>query len=227
MRFSFRVYHLVVVVVTAAVATAALATTLALAGNATVDKPPPYNPFAGKTDAEVEATITATHARDDQFVRDFVAQHRDPRSLPVSWVTSYAPYPPSVDAAARAATLIVHGIVQTITFDPNPSGGLPYATSQIQVVGVVKGQASPVISVFQLGGPVAPGDGGRLAQLAMDPLVLPGDEVVLLLAKGSAGQLWRPVYGAGVYVVRNGIIEGEAAEHYGSGKPMQDLLSAR
>jgi hypothetical protein len=222
MKFHARSYHLLVAAVTIGVAAAALATTLALAQDTGPVKNTPHDPMAGLSPAQREAIVASAHARNDEFLRNFVAQHRDPRSLPVGWLDSYAAPPASLTAATADADLIVHGRVQNVTFERNPSGGMPISTAQVQVLDTVKGHAAQRISVGQLGGPVAKGDGGALVQFRGSELILPGDEVVLLLKQVGAGEPFRTVFGAGTYLVRNGVIAGENAEHYGvSGQPLQ------
>jgi hypothetical protein len=187
----------------------------------------PNNPDAGLTDAQRAAEVAATHAANDQFLRNFVAQHGNPHSLPVIRVGTWAAPPPTLAAAASRAQTIVHGTVQDVTFVPNPSGGLPIATAHVQVLETIKGQASQVISVGQLGGPVAQKTGGALAELDSDELVLPGDEVVLLLQPTGSSGVSRTVLGGGVYFVRNGVVTGESSEQYKlNGGSVQKLLDA-
>ncbi len=71
-----------------------------------------------------------------------------------------------------------------------------------------------MVTVTQLGGPVAHGQGGALAELDADELILPGDQVVLLLTQPVAGGSLRTVQGGGVYFVRNGAMAGESSEFY-------------
>lgn len=226
MKLHARAYHFLVVAVTVGVVAAALAATLALAQDTGPVKTPRHDPMAGLSPAQREAIVASAHARNDEFLRNFVAQRRDPRSLPVGWLDGYAAPPASLTAAATDADLIVHGRVQNVTFERNPSGGMPISTAEVGVLDTVKGRAAQRISVGQLGGPVAKGDGGVLVQFRGSQLILPGDEVVLLLKQVAAGEPYRAVFGAGTYFVRNGVIAGENAEHFGvSGQPLQRFVN--
>ena len=214
MKLRFRGYSLFVAVLTLGVATAGLATSGVLAQAIGQSGKAAPNPEAGLTDSQREAIHAAAHARNAAYLANFVAQHRDPHSLPVVWVDDWAAPPPTLQAAARAAQVIVLGQVLGVDFAENPSGGLPIATTRVQVARAIKGQAPSVVSVTQLGGPVAQAQGGALAELSSDELVLPGDQVVLLLTRPSAGGPLRTVTGGGVYFIRGGVIAGESGEFY-------------
>jgi hypothetical protein len=55
-----------------------------------------------------------------------------------------------------------------------------------------------------------------MVRLEDEELILPGDEVVLLLVRSqSATPEYRAIYGAGVQFVRNGRFSGESARRYG------------
>jgi hypothetical protein len=206
--------------------TATGAVTLALAQGAPPDKKGMPNPEAGMSDTQREAIHAETHAQNDRFLADFIAQHRDPHTLPVTWVQTYAAPPAGLQDAIRSADVIVHGRVEAVTFERNPSGGMPISTADIRVLDSVKGQAAHLISIDQAGGPVA-AEGGRLAQFDMSQLVLAGDEVVLFLQQSALGApRFQTVYGAGVYLVENGKIAGEAAIRFGvSGQPVPHFLA--
>jgi hypothetical protein len=61
-------------------------------------KPQPH-PESGLTDRQRAAIVAQTHARNARYLHDFVAQRRDPRSLPVIEVPTFAPPPlPKVPA---------------------------------------------------------------------------------------------------------------------------------
>jgi hypothetical protein len=224
MKVYFRPFQLLVVTLTAAVVGAALVTTLALAQGGGPVKTP-HDPWAGLSPSQREAIVAAAHARNDEFLRNFVAQHRDAHSLPVGSLDTYGAPPTNLAAAVTAADLVVHGKVQLVDFETNPSGGMPIATAEVRVLDTLKGHAVRLIAVGQLGGPVARENGGVLVQFRMSPLILPGDEVVLLLNQVGAAEPFRVVLG-GVYFVRNGSVVGEPAEHYGiNGEPVQQFLN--
>lgn len=87
--------------------------------------------------------------------------------------------------------------------DFTPRVGLPVARSRVEVREVVRGQKIESFDLVQLGGPVPQDDGGALAALESDPLVLAGDEVYLFLVK--ADDVYRSAAG-GVFLVENGRI---------------------
>ena len=133
-------------------------------------------------------------------------------------VSTWSPGSPSLGSAAIQASVIVHGFVQTVHFVGNPSGGMPQMTASIGVRDVGKGSvAGTTIVVRQSGGPVArPGNRGALVRLEDEELILPGDEVVLLLTRSQGPTPeYQPVYGAGVQFVRSGKFSGESAKRYG------------
>lgn len=226
MMLRIRGYNVFVVILTLLVIAAALATSAVLAQSIGGVGKLPTNPEAGLSDAQREAIHQAAHARNNAYLANFVTQHRDPHSLPVVWVQSYAAPPVTLQAAARAAQVIVKGQVVHTDFAPNPSGGMPVATTSVRVTGNIKGQASPSVVVTQLGGPVADGQGGALAELATDELALPGDQVVLLLARPVAAAPLRTIPGAGVYFIRNGVVAGESSENYKvTGEPADQFIA--
>jgi len=171
------------------------------------------NMEAGLTDRQREATHQSAHERNNAYLRAFVAQHRDPHALPPVWIQTYAPPPPTLAAAVAASQMIVWGHVDAVTFAVNPSGGMPIETSRVRVQQTIKGTSSEDIAVTQLGGPVAHGSGGALAELVDNELALPGDDVVLLLQRASANEPWHTIAG-GVYFVRHGAVTGQSSEYY-------------
>ncbi|HCF99717.1 MAG TPA: hypothetical protein DEV93_04145 [Chloroflexi bacterium] len=224
MNLHFRPYHLFVATVTVGVVAAAWITTVSLAqSNGPSSKGPHPEPWLNTS--EQQAEVNAAHAANNQFLHEFEAQHRDPHSLPTVWIESWATAPVTLNLAAQNADLIVHGRVGNVAFAPNPSGGMPLSTAVVRVIGVVKGQPPQSVTVDQMGGPVAQKPNGALVQFDKAPLLLPGDEVVLLLRRGATGEPLHEVYGAGAYFVHSGAITGENAERYGvSGQSLTQFL---
>jgi len=214
MKLHIGKYNIFVAALTLLVIGAGLATSAVLAQSIGQGGKAPHNAEAGLSDSRRESIHAAAHAQNDAFLRSFVAQHQDPHSLSVIWVPSWAAPPATLKAAAQTAQTIVQGKVLGVDFASNPSGGMPIATARVQVARTVKGQAPSMVTVTQLGGPVAHGQGGALAELDADELILPGDQVVLLLTQPVAGGSPRTVQGGGVYFVRNGAMAGESSEFY-------------
>lgn len=192
-------------------------------------KPQP-SPQASLTDQQLEAIVAQAHARNARYLHDFVAQRRNPHSLPVIEVQTYAPPPLTMMQALSQATLIVHAKVRTVTFQTSPGGGMPLATATVDVLQTAKGRSAPVVTVLQLGGPVAEGTGGALAQLDTDPLLLPGDDVLLLLQPSPAAPgLYRTVNGAGVNKITDGTVRAQDGNPFGAqitGRSVPGLLTA-
>jgi hypothetical protein len=176
----------------------------------------PSNPWAGLTDQQKQDQVDAVHAANVRYLQSFEASHRDARTLPVIRLDTWQAPPRSMGAAVTQASLIMHGQVKSVHFIADPTGNLPQMTATVAVADVGKGSAHTTITVRQIGGPVAqPGGKGALVELADEPLMLPGDEVVLLLKEASDGVEYRAVYGAGVQFIKNGKLAGEQSAKYG------------
>lgn len=200
----------------ATVVTVALGFSLLSAGAGTKSHPP--DPWAGLSDAQKQAMVDQAHAMNVKYLQDFEARHGDPRSLPVITIDTFQGPPASFGSAAARATVVLEGVVGAVHFAAGPDGGLPRMTASVDVLRVGRGAVTgSAVLVRQPGGPVAQPDGrGALVRLAGEELILPGDHVVLLLTRPQPGvDLYRPVDGAGVYFVRNGVLAGEAAIRYG------------
>jgi hypothetical protein len=177
----------------------------------------PFNPWAALSDQQKQADVDKTHAENARYLDEFQAKHGDPRSLPVIKISTWAPASASVGAAAAEADLIVHGRVESVNFTSNPTGGMPEMDATVRITDVAKGSAGSTIVVKQSGGPVAqPGGKGALVELEYEHLILPGDEVVLImrLSPGSTST-YRPIYGPGALIVKNGYFSGDTARRYG------------
>jgi hypothetical protein len=194
----------------------------------TPNKSIPANPEAGLSDAQRLALHAEAHRRNDEYLREFVAQHRDPRSLPHVRVQSFGAPLPTLSGAVRKAEVILHGDVQEVTFASSLSGGMPVANATVRVRRVVKGHASGSVTVLQLGGPVAQGQGGGLAELDTDELILPGDEVILLLKQEASDRPYRTILGAGVFFVRGERVRAEDSNPFKedlNGKTVDSVLN--
>ncbi len=160
-------------------------------------------PDVGLTDDERQARVDAARERERRYLADFVAGGEDPRALPRIYIETFAAAPSTLDEVVREASLIVRGTVVATTFTISDEG-LSRATSRVSVRDVVDGEPLAEIVVEQRGGPVPQEDGGALAALESDPIVLPGDEVILLLRAGEGGA-FHTVHG-GIYLVESGLI---------------------
>jgi len=159
------------------------------------------NPEAGMTEAQRQAYQQAVQQQaqdaNNKFLLDFQAKHGNLRSLPIIKVETFAAPPLSLGAASSSSTAIVVGTVSAVSFAANPSGGMPLATVTFAVERTIKGAVSGTLTVRQLGGPVAQGSTGALAEFDTDRLLIPGDHVLLMLTRDSRGML-RTEPGAGI-----------------------------
>ena len=160
------------------------------------------------SDSQKQAVVDRTHAMYAQFVKDFVAQHRDPRSLSVvEFDVDYWAPSPTLASARQIAARIAHTMVRSVTFQSSPSGNLlPEAIATVEIIESIKGSPATTVTVIQEGGPMWNSDGkGRLAELSIDPLLLPQQEAVLLLTDAGNG-LYRTMPLVGVNLVKNNVI---------------------
>lgn len=175
----------------------------------------PPNPWADKSDAERQADVDAAHQRNNEYLLDFITSKQDPRSLPVLEIMAWAAPFPDLPSAVQAADVILRGVVESTSFEINPSGGLPIALSAVRITSLDKGvPGGSVIVVRQLGGPVAQAKGGAFARLSNDESILPGDDVVLFLRAAADGR-YTTQPGTGVYFVRDGRAYAEEANPFG------------
>ena len=164
-------------------------------------------PDEGLTDEERQARISGFWERNDQWVRDFVAQGRDPRDLRVDIAENYSPGVRTIVAARDASQFAIEGRVISTTYVLRTMPSIPLSIATVEVIRVAKGSVhTELIEVLQIGGPAWTEDGkGVLQQLEGDPLLLPEQHVVLLLipaqedSQRAAGR-YQTVYGAGVYL---------------------------
>lgn len=183
-------------------------------------KVPGPDPWAGFTDAEKQAQVDEAHAANDRFLANFVAEHRDPRTLRVVEVENYAgPSAGTLEEAVRESEVIIQGKVLKVGFESAQGGGMPLSTSSVEVADSLVGDAQSAIKVFQEGGPVAQGDGGALAQLDVDPILMPGDSVILFLTYDAKLGAYRTVAGVGIYV-----IEPDGTVRAQEGNPFRDKI---
>lgn len=180
----------------------------------------PSDPWTGLSDQQKQVEIDKTHAENVRYLDDFQAKHGDVRSLPVIKISTWAPPSLSIGAAVAQADVIVHGFVETVKFTANPQGAMPQMDARVRITDIGKGPVGSTIVVSQSGGPVAqPGGKGALVEFEYEHLILPSDEVVLLLrlAPGKSGtaSLYRAIYGPGALLVKDGQFSGDAARRYG------------
>jgi hypothetical protein len=100
---------------------------------------------------------------------------------------------------------VVTARVTRTAFSIDSGDAMPSAESTLAVNVTLKGTASPEVTIFQHGGPM-PDDGGIIGHFQGDPILLPGDEVLLLAETRASGDGYFPVYPIGTYYTRSGAI---------------------
>ena len=191
----------------------------AMAGTlgAPISKP---TPPPGHSIAEAKAIIDAAHSADVQYLKNFVASGRDPRSLQRIEIAASGGIPQTLAEAVGAAQLVARASVIRTTF-VSRADGFPLATSTLRLVEVLKAPASQSvgmeIQVLQAGGPVPQPMpmGGGLAQLTTDELVLAGDDVIILANFRPDLAVFQPLWGAGILFNKNGRIVPEESNRFG------------
>src|SRR6266545_6697511 len=128
----------------------------------------PPNPDVGLSDADRAKIISQLKDRNAQWVQDFVDQARDPRTLPIVELPTYAAGATSVVEARAQSSVIIVGSVVSTTYHPDPDQ-LTESIATVRVDRVSKGSAPPMIEVLQIGGPAWSPTGGELQQLQGDP----------------------------------------------------------
>jgi DNA-binding CsgD family transcriptional regulator len=163
-----------------------------------------------RPDATREAEISQGQLENSDWSRRFIASGCDAHSLARFGIEQFAGNPyVNPDQVVAHADVIVRAHVDRTTFTVT-NDSLPPRTEHVmahallRVVETLKGEAPPRIEVDQMGGPV----GGELEEVQGQPVLLGGDEVILLAyqSSSSAGArlLYRPLNYVGVYYVRDG-----------------------
>lgn len=190
---------------------------VALVSAAATPKPTP--PPGPANAAEFDALIATSRARQDQFVRDFVSSGQDPRTLPRVTFTATGPRTETLEAAVSAADVIVRARVVAITF--TPTGGVPNAAVAVRIADRIKAGAlaagTQTLTVRQVGGPLRQATGGALAELDIDELLLPGDDVFLLLtARPGLDADYNAIPSAGIYFITPTAVRAEHSNVFGA-----------
>jgi len=155
------------------------------AGRTLADQPDvPVDPFEGLSEDE---TIAAQAAASDRweaeqraFVMEFERSGRDPRSLDrAGLMLTYGVPATDLEGASKFADVVILGTVEKTEF--GGGGTLGAARVTIAVKEFLKGSAKSPVFVYQVGGPVLDGGHEYLAESGGDPILLPGDEVLLFL----------------------------------------------
>jgi len=174
------------------------------------------NPDVGRSDAERAATVAQLKDRNAKWVEEFVSGGRDPRQLPIVQMDTWSAGASSLAEARSQSTAVVSGTVLSTTYKADPNN-LTESVATVRVNGIGRGAPPETIQVHQVGGPAWSPTGGELQELQGDPLLLPGQDVVLLLAPAStSSDSYTTVYGAGVYWITSSGLRAPEANSFAS-----------
>jgi hypothetical protein len=142
--------------------------------------------------AEFDRQMAAQAQSYREWLEGFKASGVDPATLRRTDMGGlYASGPKTIDEAVSSAVLIVKGLVTDVEFRADHP--MPQAFVSFEVKEVLKGQAGPTLNLVFGGGPLPAAHSGAykdaaLGQWDVEPLILPGDEVVLLLKPYSGNE---------------------------------------
>lgn len=161
-----------------------------------------------RSDAERQAEVDAAHQRDFDFAQRFIAAGCDPRVFPErSLAHADGAFPQGLDEAVAKADLIVTGRMERVQFTATQDDLYGAADGTLRVDQAIKGDASGDITLHQEGGPYGY-EGGVIAHLLGDPVLLTDDHVLVLVTKSDGnddGSYWS-LYPVGKYYIRDGVV---------------------
>jgi hypothetical protein len=171
-------------------------------------------------DARQQATIRQSKEAYAQWLEEFKNSGVNPVSLAWSELGGfYAPGPNSIDEAVREAKLIAKGMATRVEF--RVVGSSPQSVVTFRVDEVLAGQAEASIRLIFGGAPIPGPDtknlaDARIGYYAVEPLLLPGEEAILLLRQhhiepdAYSGLAWTGINRIQGGVVKANIVEGES-----------------
>ena len=116
----------------------------------------------------------------------------------------------SFEEALSKADLVVIAHVTKTAFKLNPGetapvNTMPLADETLAVDRTLKGEAPKELTLHQSGGPMPQG-GGIIGIVKGDPVLFPGDRVLLLALKQKDGSGYGSTYPLGKYYIRDGTV---------------------
>ena len=157
--------------------------------------------------------IAAAAARSDAALAAYRASGCDPRDLKQIALSHIDGPLVTLEGAVARADMIVVGDVRSL--DPldvwSPTRPGPISTAHVEVAQSLKGTPSRSIDVKQYGGIALQPEGLVLGHMGAE-LILPGDEVVLLLQQQN-GAFW-PIYPLGAIRVRGSSLDPTTTTPY-------------
>jgi hypothetical protein len=141
-----------------------------------------------------------------ESTRALIASGCDPRNLPMVAVSHEDGAPPQTfDEALQRADLVVTAHVTRTAFTIAEGDSFPTADTNLNIDVMLKGDAHGEITLYQIGGPI-PQNGGIIEILKGDPVLLRGDDVLLLAQKRIGADGYWSLYPVGKYYIRDGAI---------------------
>jgi hypothetical protein len=179
-----------------------------------------------RPDSTRMAEIDEKRAQRFDAINQLIASGCDPRTLPMVAVSHLDGLPPyTLDEALDKADLVVTAHVTSTTFSIRTGASLPVSESTLSVDVTLKGRAPSEITLYQGGGPL-PDNGGIIGYFKGEPVLLRGDEVLLVAQTQTNSVGYRSVYPVGMYYVRAGVIsvpDGNPCDWL-NGRSLSDVL---
>jgi len=172
----------------------------------------PYTPDL-RPDSVRMTEIAVGQQQNRDWTSRFIAAGCDPRTLSdLAFEVFYAGSTyNNPDKAIAGADVIVRAHVDDTKFSVNADDNIPNARVSLSVLESLKGEAPRTLVLDQSGGPVRQNYWGGLAHPDGVPVLLTGDEVILLAQRrppdaGHPGGYYVLLPYRGVYYVRDGLV---------------------
>jgi hypothetical protein len=177
--------------------------------------------------ADLSRLIAEAAARSDAALAAYRASGCDPRALKQVSVSHLdGDFALTLEDAVARSDAIVIGRVRSL--DPldafSPAGGIPLSTAHVDIAQTLKGTPRRTIDLEQFGGIALQPEGLVLGHMGAE-LILPGDEVVLLLEQRS-GAFWA-LYPLGAVRVRGGALDPTVTVPYEAGTAIRAMTRAQ
>ena len=159
-----------------------------------------------RPDSTRMAEIDQFRKRRFDATSQLIASGCDPRNLPMAALThNDGAFPHNLGDALQQADLVVTAHVTSTKFSIDQGNPVPTADTTLIVDERLKGDAPREITLFQEGGPI-PDNGGLIGIIEGDPVLLRGDDVLLLAQKRTNADGYWSIYPVGKYYIREGVV---------------------
>ena len=168
------------------------------------------NPDAGLTDEQRRQKVEDARARQRNFATGFIPNGGDPRALKRFSIDPYSAGHTSLELSVERAHLIVVGRVAAVEYRADDSNDGAHSRAKDAVSEVIRGPAGLTsVEVRQFGSQMITNEGPALVQQSTGELLLPGDEVLLMLIEVEGMNL--ALDGTGIIFFDGGIARPMAA----------------